>query len=350
MLLLGGMKSLSQSCLRLALLLALPALASGQETPATSDRMTADTNSAVIEGRVVLPSGRTIDRIVRITLRTSISILYTTYSTPRGEFRFDALPQGIYYVEATVEGESFETATARVLLGRGIVSHQTLQLREKKPEGRRSPSGNIISTAELRQVIPQAARTEYELGLKQVGKGNFAQAAERFKQALAIYPEYLAARNDLGAQYLKLKRVDDAEAEFINVLEKDPHNFNARFNLGLVRIERREFMNAITELNQAISLDSAQPIAHLWMGVALLETGDLAGAERELVKAIVMGGKECAAGHYHMARVYMLRGDPAEASRSVKIYLEESPKGENAKEAQELVRKLDEEVKKRPKH
>jgi tetratricopeptide (TPR) repeat protein len=344
------MKSLLQSCLRLAVLLALPALALGQESPASSERMTADTNSAVIEGRVVLPSGRTIDRIVRITLRTSISTLYTTYSTPRGEFRFESLPQGIYYVEAIVEGENYEPATARVLLGRGIVSHQTLQLREKSAGGRRSPSGNIISTAELRQVVPQSARKEYELGLKQVGKGNFAQAAERFKQALAIYPDYLAARNDLGAQYLKLKRVDEAQTEFVTVLAKDPQNFNARFNLGLVWIERREFVNAISELNQAISLDSAQPAAHLWMGVALLETGDLAGAERELVKAIVMGGKECVAAHYQMARVYMMRGDPVEGSRSVKIYLEESPKGEYAKEAQELDKKLEEELKKRTKH
>ena len=41
-------------------------------------------------------------------------------------------------------------------------------------------------------------------------------AATHFQQALSIYPEYLAARNDLGAQFLKLKQIDEAEEEFSN--------------------------------------------------------------------------------------------------------------------------------------
>jgi tetratricopeptide (TPR) repeat protein len=273
------------------------------------------------------------------------------YSSPRGEFRFDALSQGVYYVQAEVDGEDFEPAVARILLGRGIVWHQTLQLKLKRSgdEGKRSPSGNIVSSAELRQSVPAAARAEYERGLKLVAKGDAIQAAERFKQALAIYPDYLAARNDLGAQYLKLKRVDAAESEFLIVLEKDPHNFNARYNLGLVRIERREFSNAIAELNQAISLDSARATPHLWLGVAFLEIGDLRVAERELTRSLIMGGSECVAAHYQMARLYTLRGDPVEALKSVRIYLSESPKGEFAKEAQQLEKKLAQQASQQPK-
>ena len=97
---------------------------------------------------------------------------------------------------------------------------------------------------------------------------------------------------------------------------------------------------AIAQLNQAIVIDSTRPVARLWLGVALLETGDLPSAERELTKALVMGGAECIAAHYHLARLYLSRGDTAEAIRAVESYLNEAPKGEYANEARQLEKRL----------
>ena len=296
---------------------------------------TADSNDAVIEGRVALPSGFSAERHIRITLKNSQVVLLTRYTDKHGEFRFDNLSEGVYYVQAEVDGEEFEPAMRKIELGRGIVSEVTLQLQEKKVPLAYNAS-RVVSLAELRQSVPAAARKEYELGLKSVAKGDVPKAAAHFQQAVTIYSDYLAARNDLGAQFLKLKRLDEAEKHFQIVLEKDPKNFNAKFNLGLVRIERKDYMDAISQLNQAIVIDSTRPVARLWLGVALLETGDLTGAERELTKALVMGGAECVAAHYHLARIYLARGDKNEALRAVRAYLEDAPKGEYLKEAKEL--------------
>ena len=71
-------------------------------------------------------------------------------------------------------------------------------------------------------------------------------------------------------------------------------------------------------------------------------------AERELVKALVMGGAECVAAHYHLARIYVKRGDDAEALRAVRIYLKESPQGEYVKEARQLEKRLGAEATTRP--
>jgi Flp pilus assembly protein TadD len=329
----------------LALWWALPGIVSAQEFPISTDRRTGDPNSAVIEGRVALPSGFAAERYVKITVRNSVSILYRIYSNKHGEFRFHDLSEGIYYVQAEVEGANFEPVVEKIALGRGIVYELTLHLREKKGADIRGPRGRIVSAAELRQTVPASAKKEYEVGLKRVSKGDVSQAAAHFEQAIAIYPEYLAARNDLGAQYLKLKRVDEAEAHFRTVLERDPKNLYATFNLGLGRIERRDYAGAISQLQLAIALDSAWPTARLWLGFALLEMGDLPAAERELTKALVMGGADCVAAHYHLARAYVIRGDSKEASRAIKAYLEEAPHGEYVKEAKELAKKLGNEVK-----
>ncbi len=332
------MRTIVQSSLALALFLAAGGASRTQAQIETDSKYrTADTNNAVIEGRVSLPSGFEAQRYVKITLRNSQVILYTRFTGKHGEFRFDSLSEGVYYVRAEID--EFEPAEQQIALGRGIVSEVNLQLREKKLHYSPNPA-RVVSVAELRQAVPSGARKEYELGLKAVNKGDVATAATYFEKALSIYPEYLAARNDLGAQFLKLKRIDEAEKNFQMVMTADPKNFNAKFNLGLVRVERKEYPEAIYQLNEAIVIDSTRPVARLWLGVALLESGDLASAEKELMKSLLMGGPECTAAHYHLARIYLSRGDSAEAFRSVRAYLDEAPKGEYANDAKELERKL----------
>jgi tetratricopeptide (TPR) repeat protein len=316
----------------------LASVAVGQVDPS---HVSADTNNAVIEGRVTLPSGVAVER--KIILKNSQSTLSTLYTNKHGEFNIINLSEGVYYVHA--EDPNYDPAEKRIELGRGIVWELTLQLRDKLMPPMTSYGARVVSTAELRQSVPADAKKEYNLGLKSVSKGDLVQAAAHFKEALTIYPEYLAARNDLGAQYLKLKRLDEAEADFRNVLERDPKNFNAQFNLGLVHIERRGYVEAIARLTQAIAIDSTRPVARLWLGFALLETGDLANAERELTKGLVMGGSECVAAHYHLARIYVSRGDNAQAARSLQAYLEEAPKGEYVKDAKLLQKKLEHGIK-----
>jgi len=319
----------------LAIFLALTALIATAQGEIDPKYKSSDTNNAVIEGRVVLPSGFAAERPIRITLRTRQMVLSTRVTDKHGEFRFDNLPEGYYFVQAEIAGNEFDTAQKQVGLGRGIVAQVTLQLVEKGlPVG--LAASRVVSVAELRQAVPDPAKKQYELGLKAVAKGDVSSAINYFQQAITIYPEYLAARNDLGAQYLKLKRIDEAEKDFQTVLEHDPKNFNAQFNLGLVRIERKDYSDAISQLNRAIVIDSTRGVAWLWIGVALLEMGDLDSAERELTKALIMGGGECVAAHYHLARIYLSRGNKKEALQAVRAYLEDAPKGEYISEAKQL--------------
>ena len=123
---------------------------------------TSDTNNAVIEGRVVLPSGFVAERTIRITLRNRQMVLATRLTNKHGEFRFDNLPEGYYTVQAEIAGDEFELAEKQVGLGRGIVAECTLQLVEKGlPIG--LAASRVVSVAELRQTVPVAAKKKYEL-------------------------------------------------------------------------------------------------------------------------------------------------------------------------------------------
>ena len=328
-----------------ALSLVLSATAHGQGEITEARSKVPDTNNAVIRGRVTLPSGFNVEGYARITLRNDQSTLSTLYTNNSGEFQIRNLSEGTYYVQAEISGEKFEPVVHRIMLGRGLTVDLTMELREKKHPEVTKRLNKVVSAAELRQTIPPAAKKQYELGLKFVNKGNFQQAATHFSEALVIYPEYLAARNDLGAQFLKLKRIDEAEKEFETVLRDDPKNFNAKFNMGLVHIERHQYSEALSFLNQAVVIDSSRAVARLWIGIAKLELGDVQNAETELTRALIAGGEECIAAHYHLARVYLDRGDLIEATRSVNAYIEAAPRGELIKEAKELARKIEQKKK-----
>jgi len=298
---------------------------------------TPDTNNAIIRGRVNLPSGYAAEGYARITVRNQQSHLYTIYTNNSGEFQLRNLSEGTYFVQA--EMKDFEPVVRKVELGRGLMVDLIFELRESKDVAL-ARLNKVVSAAELRQAVPSAAKKQYELGLKSVSKGNFQQAANYFQEALAIYPEYLAARNDLGAQYLKLKQIDEAEKNFQIVLASDPKNFNAKYNMGLVQVERRNYTEAIALLNQAIAIDSTRPVARLWIGIAKLEMGDVQVAEQELTRALIMGGEECIAAQYHLARIYFTRGAIEDARRSVQAYIQQAPRGEFIKEAKELARQI----------
>lgn len=319
---------------------ALAAISFAQETP-LEIRRGPDPTNAMIEGRVLLPSGQSADFNVKITLSELHRPLATLYTNKHAEFRFPNLREGEYYVQAVADEKIYEPAPPqRVWLNRSQTYQLAITLRKKEEIAKRKTGAQVVSVAELDRAAPPAAQKEYAQAVRSAGRGDTRQAVERFQRAIAIYPDYLEARNDLGAQYLKLKRFDEAGEQFRIVLEKNPQYFNSRFNLGLVLIERKDYAAAIAQLNQAVAIDSALPAPRLWLGVALLQTGDLPGAERELSRALITGGANLFAAHYYLAQVYLRRGDSAEASRALKAYLEGSPKGEYAEEARLLLKNL----------
>jgi tetratricopeptide (TPR) repeat protein len=315
-------------------------LALAQEIPLDIPHRGADPNNGLIEGRVLLPSGQSASANIKIVLSDLQNPLTTFYTNKHAEFRLPNLSEGVYYVKASGDEKLYEPVTATVRLARSQNYQLTLTLRLKATVSRK-PDSQVVSASEFKQAIPPAARKKYEQGVKAVEKGNVYQAVEQFQQALVLYPDYIAAHNDLGAQYLKLKQVGPALTQFQLALEQNPKYFNARFNLALVRVEQKNYAEAVSQLRLALALDSSQPAAHLWLGIALLDLGDPPGAERALSKALIMGGQAFAAAHFYLAKLYLKRGETTEAVHALKAYLAELPGGEYAEEAKLLVKKLE---------
>ena len=294
--------------------------------------------TASIVGRVVLPSGGSLSSNVKLTLSYEQSPLEVRFTDKHGEFRFLNVREGTYHIKVNADETLYEPVIQDVRVPRGTNVNVTIYLREKNQLSFRSSGSGVVSVAD-RNAPPQAKKA-YEKALGLMGKGDPQQIIEYLKRAIAVYPDYLLARNDLGVQYLRLKQFDRAAEQFELAVKRDPKYFDARLNLGLVFVEQKKYGAAIDQFNQAISIDGARPAAHLWLGIAFLQINQLSGAERELMKTLMIGDADFPIAHYYLAHLRLRKGERKEAIYELKGYLQSAPNGEQSSDARRLLEKL----------
>ena len=203
--------------------------------------------SGTITGRVVLPSGHPVNGRVRITLSTMENPGMSSYTDNNGGFGFRSLREGNYTLEVVGDYKLYEPVVEQVRVNRGMQVVLMINLKEKTPSNER-PVGAVVSAGELDQRVPAPAKKEYDKATSLVKEGNPAQAIDHYKRALEIYSDYLMARNDLGVQYLNLKRLAEAAEQFEAAIEINAKVFNPRLNLGIVLVEQKKFLEAIDHL------------------------------------------------------------------------------------------------------
>ncbi|HLG13261.1 MAG TPA: tetratricopeptide repeat protein [Blastocatellia bacterium] len=329
-------------CLLAISALLAPAIARAQDDvlPPRTAPGSPTSGTGSITGKVVLPSGQPVSERIRIILSTMTNPGMVVYTDTSGGFGFRSLAEGLYTIEVSGDTRLYEIVTQEVRLIRGMHVRLLINLKEKASLDASKPAARPVSAGELEQNVPAAAKKEFDAGSRLAGEGKIKEAVERFKAAIAIHPGYVMARNDLGAQYLKLKLFAEATEQFEAAVELNPKAFNPRLNIGIALTEQKRFSAALEHLNVALSINSAAPAVHLYLGIVLGETDELSPAERELLTAMSIGGPEYALAHFYLAQVYLKQGEREPAMRELSAFLSASPSGDKAARAKELLAML----------
>jgi tetratricopeptide (TPR) repeat protein len=297
--------------------------------------------SGSITGRVVLPSGQPLNERIRITLSSLTDPGAISYTDNSGGFGFRNLGEGNYTLEVIPAGKVYETMTQEVRLIRGMQVRLIVTLKEASSSGNKE-TGKVVSVAETDQHIPAPAKKEFEKATRFVSQGRIEEAIAGFKRAIAIFPEYLMARNDLGVQYLNQNRLAEAAEQLEAAIQINDKAFNPNLNLAIVLIKQKNYSDAMESLHRALAIDSSSPAAHLYSGIVLVEMDELERAERELTTALSIGGNAFARAHFFLGRLFLKTGEREKAIRELRSYLTAEPGGEYAAAAMKLI----EEVKK----
>lgn len=302
--------------------------------PLTSERL------GSIRGNVVMPDGSPLSEAVKVTLKAMRGDVAMVYTDQQGRFELGNLTPAQYTIEVDPSHDRrFEITREAVQIPRGGgPAMVTLYLKEKQTEAR--AGDKTISVGVLDQKVPAAAKKEFQKASHFIDEGNTLEAIAALKRAIAIYPDYLAAHNDLGAQLLDQQQLDEAANELRAATRIDPKAFNPHLNLGIVLLQQKKYSEALTALDRALSIEPSAPAPHLYAGMASVDLNDTGRGEKELTAAYDLGGKTYAVALLHLGNLYMKKGARELARRSFESYLRDSPNAADAAEVEKLIERL----------
>lgn len=300
-----------------------------------------------ISGRIYFPSGRRSDAGLKIHLESSNSGELSVFSDSNGSFSFRNLEPGNYTVvvdggdeyENVREGVLIEDTRGLVPDGRADISRSyTVPVYLQPKRKTDAVAKAAVINAELAGV-PAPARDLYSKAVESARSGDSAKAIEQLKVAIASYPDFGLAQNELGVQYLKIGRPGQAIEPLKAAVKLAPNSFTPRLNYGIALLQVRQFAESESQLREALKKNGNSAIAHMYLGLVLIsgaasdETQKglrYSEAEKEFLRSIEIGDKQVATSHFYLGGIYWRNHQYNKAADELETYLKLAP---NAPEA-----------------
>ena len=298
------------------------------------------TNLGSIRGRVLMADGRPTTEPVKITLEAMRGSQTVIYTDQQGNFEVKGIYPGSYVLEADASMLRLGIGSERVQVFRGTPAIATIYLKEVASGERRAGGSPVVSVGELDAKIPSKAQKEFSRASEAMSAGKNEEAVAFLRSAIAIYPEYLKAHNDLGTCLLALGKLEEAEKELRIAVGLDAKAFNPQLNLGIVLVNQQKYAEAAEILDKALALDGSSPAARLYSGIAFTNLGNTARGEKDLKAAHNFGGAKFALALFHLGKLYMNEGKNEEALDAFETYLREAPDSNNLNQVQQLIAML----------
>lgn len=195
---------------------------------------------------------------------------------------------------------------------------------------------SFISVKELR--VPKSAAKEFLKANHLIAKREWAKAGASLRRGLAIYPQYAAAYNNLGAVYYRLGNRVESRQAFEQAIALDDHLAAAYLNLGRLCFLENDYQDAEPLLVKAVSLESAANADELFL-LAYAELTD-----HHLDQAIQTSRQGHEAGvnqhgflHLVAANAYEQLGRIPQSIAELESYLNEEPNGPQAEKASKVL-------------
>ena len=228
---------------------------------------------------------------------------------------------------------------------------QSLRIEPRQPDAREMVD-DLLRNGEIPGRTPEEALVEvvalYEAGSAQYPDdqalrlsladgfarlGRLDEAAQAFERLLAAEPRSEIALMGLAMVRRQQRRLEDAEAALVRLLDENSRSVPARLALGGVFSARCEYRRAAEEFQTLVSLPEdayglgrrREVLARL--AEALEEAGQHAEAFTALEEALLLAGETAEAFRYRVALVQnrLTAGRPEEAAELIEELIEDRP-------------------------
>jgi tetratricopeptide (TPR) repeat protein len=141
----------------------------------------------------------------------------------------------------------------------------------------------------------------------------YAEAADQFREAAELLPEYPEIHASIGTSLMRLKDYAGAESAYRKAQELDPDDASHAYNFGNALLQQRKLPAAAAALSRAAQAEPWNEPAWTNLGVARLLQKEYEPAARALEQAIV-ADPESAAAHYNLGIAYEELGEKSKAA------------------------------------
>ncbi|RPJ86445.1 MAG: tetratricopeptide repeat protein [Acidobacteria bacterium] len=289
-------------------------------------------------GSVQLPSDMTkYPSFIQVTL-DGADYRETTTATSGGTFMFASVPPGDFVIEVRARGYDTSRTELRGFSGTSEVS-VPLGTAAGDNADRVPPGSPTISVRTLK--VPEKAVKLAGRAQEESDKQHFDKAVEWLQKAVQLCPEFVEAWNNMGVNYLRMSRQEEAETAFLKALEADSKNVPALRNLGFLYLQAERYREALPVLVKAREARGEEDLyLATYLGHALYGTGQYQEAEAVLKRAIRINS-DFPAALYPLALAQVQLHEYQDARQTFSRFLQMSEKGNEADVARSLVARLD---------
>jgi len=302
-----------KTCLRLTcvLMIALAtALAQPQTFPSAS-------RGVPVRGEITSTSSVAASLTVELA-SNGTEISETANVNADGTFEFRSASPGAHLLRV-IAGNSVIHEEMVNISGTG----QTLSVNLKEQSSANRSAGSSVSMRQLTHKVPKQAQKAFDRGEQFLAKDDQPAAAELFRQAVALDPEFSDAYNELGAANANMGKLPEAAEQFQKAIDLVPEHRLALPNLSIVLAKMKRYHEAGQVARRALQLvPGAGPKMHYILAFGLLADH---AEPQEAITNLKIASAEIPKAHIVAADVLEQCGRRAEAVQELEEYLRVQP-------------------------
>ena len=134
-------------------------------------------------------------------------------------------------------------------------------------------------------------------------QGKLEEAAECYRQAVSINPDFAEGFLNLGFVLKEQKRFAEAEQQIKQAVRINPTLEDAYYILGVISQERGDLAGAIANFTKALDIKPDFEVVYLDLGRVLFRSGQTEGAKRVIEKGLSLN-PDSAELHFYLGNIY----------------------------------------------
>jgi predicted Zn-dependent protease len=292
-----------------------------------------------IAGTIFFPDGTRVNMRLPIRLRSQIKGEIMASTDDSGRFVFSRLSNGVYTVSFAGD-QDFESVSqdVEIELPRSSLGQTFTMMIRLKYKSKSDLKPGVINSKNAN--VPKKALEFYNKGVELARSKDNKGAIKQLKLAVAEYPDFVNAFNELGIQYMIVNDLEKAEESLRSALKIKPDAVEPLMNLGIVLFRLKKFNDAEPVLRSALKIDEKSAIGHFYLGRLLTRLEHYDEAEKELNLAMSLSENKMIEVHRMLANVYLGKDDYKRAADELETYLRLNPTAQDADKLRAVLAQL----------